>query len=153
MNAKQGLGLSAIGLLMIALHEGFSPTPYKDTGGVLTNGFGNATINPSREVTVTQGLQDLKQNTSEAGQAVLSCVKSSMTQGQYDSYVSFTYNVGANKFCKSTMAKKANSGDKVGSCAEFDRWVYVAGKDCRIRASNCGGIVKRRKEEKELCLS
>ena len=34
MNLKRGLGLSAIGLIMIAMHEGYSPTPYKDTGGV-----------------------------------------------------------------------------------------------------------------------
>lgn len=153
MNAKQGLGLSAIGLLMIALHEGFSSTPYLDTGGVVTNGFGNAKLNPSREVTVVQGLQDLKENTSFFDKAVSECIKVPMTQGQHDAYVSFAFNVGANAFCRSTMARKANAGDKVGSCNEFDRWVFVAGKDCRIRANNCGGIVKRRQEEKQLCLS
>ena len=76
-----------------------------------------------------------------------------MTQGQYDAYVSFAYNVGINAFCKSTMVKLANQGDKVGSCNQFDRWVYVAGKDCRIAKNNCRGIAKRRAEEKALCLS
>ena len=51
------------------------------------------------------------------------------------------------------MAKLANQGDRVGSCNQFDRWVYVAGKDCRIASSNCRGIAKRRAEEKALCLS
>lgn len=150
---KSIAGLSAVGLLLIATNEGFSPTPYKDTAGIVTNGFGNASINPSKTVTVVEALADLKTNTTSAGIAVNTCIHNTLTQGQYDSYVSLAYNVGNNAFCKSTMAKKANAGDRVGSCNEFDRWIYVAGKDCRIKSSNCSGIVKRRKAEKELCLS
>lgn len=150
---KAALGLSAAGLLLIATHEGFSPTPYKDTGGVITNGFGNASRNPNKSVTVVEALEDLKENSSVAGKAVSKCITAPITQGQYDAYVSFSYNVGTNSFCRSTMARKANQGDRVGSCNEFDRWVYVAGKDCRIKSSNCSGIVKRRTEEKNLCLS
>lgn len=149
---KSVVGLSAAGLLLIATHEGFSPTPYKDTGGVITNGFGNASITPNKSVTVVEALKDLKFNTSSAGKAVTKCVTWPITQGQYDAYVSLAFNVGSNAFCKSTMAKKANAGDHVGSCKEFDKWVYVAGKDCRIRSSNCSGIVQRRKAERELCL-
>ena len=151
-NFQRAVTLSATGLILIAMHEGFSSMPYKDTGGVVTNGFGNATINPNQHVTVPQALDDLKVNTSNTGKKVSQCVTASMKQGQYDSYVSFAYNVGSNAFCKSTMAKKANAGDRVGSCKEFDKWVYVAGKDCRIKSSNCSGIVQRRKAERELCL-
>lgn len=150
--SRGAVALSAAGLLMIAMHEGFSPTPYKDTGGVVTNGFGNATITPNKSVTVVQALGDLKLNTSEAGKAVTRCITWPITQGQYDAYVSMAFNVGSGAFCKSTMARKANAGDRVGSCKEFDRWVYVAGKDCRIKQNNCSGIVSRRKAEKELCL-
>lgn len=152
-NLKRGLGFSAIGLIMLAMHEGYSEKPYKDTGGVVTNGFGNATITPSKPVTVIEALADLKDNTKATGEAVSKCVTAEMTQGQFDAYVSFAYNVGTNAFCKSTMVKLANAGDKVGSCNQFDRWMFVAGKDCRIKANNCSGIAKRRKEEKELCLS
>lgn len=150
---KSVVALSAVGLLVIATHEGFSEKPYKDTGGVVTNGFGNATITPNKSVTVLEALEDLKVNTTAAGKAVTKCVTWPITQGQYDAYTSFTFNVGVNAFCKSTMSKKANQGDKVGSCNEFDKWVYVAGKDCRIKSSNCNGIVKRRQDEKQLCLS
>jgi lysozyme len=150
---KSIVGLSAAGLLLIATHEGFSSKPYKDTGGVITNGFGNATINPSKNVTVVEALEDLKINTSVAGKAVAKCVRSDITQGQYDAYTSLAFNVGTGAFCKSTMAKLANAGDKIGSCNQFDRWTFVAGKDCKIKANNCAGIAKRRKEEKDLCLS
>ena len=150
---KGAVALSAAALLLIATHEGFSPTPYKDTGGVVTNGFGNATRSPDKPVTVVEALIDLQFNTHVTGRGVSQCVTYPMTQGQYDAYVSFAYNVGVNAFCKSTMAKFANAGDKVASCNQFDRWVYVAGKDCRIASNNCRGIVKRRAEEKALCLS
>lgn len=151
--SKTLLTLSAAGLLLIATHEGFSSKPYKDTGGVITNGFGNATITPNKSVTVVEALEDLKTNTSVAGKAVTKCVTWPITQGQYDAYTSFAYNVGTGAFCKSTMAKKANQGDRVGSCNEFSKWTYVAGKDCKIKANKCSGIAKRREEEKTLCLS
>lgn len=151
--SKGAIGLSAAGLLLIALNEGYSEAPYKDTGGVWTNGFGNTIIEPTKKVTVTEALSQLKTNTKSFDDAIDKCVTYSITQGQHDAYVSFAYNVGINAFCKSTMARLANAGDKVGSCNQFDRWVYVAGKDCRIKENNCAGIVKRRKEEKELCLS
>jgi len=152
-NFKKALGFSAAGLIMLAMHEGYSEKPYKDTAGVITNGFGNATRSPHKSVTVTEALADLKENASVAGQAVSKCVTSEMTQGQYDAYVSLAYNVGTHAFCKSTMAKLANQGDRVGSCNQFDRWMFVAGKDCRIPSNNCRGIAKRRTEEKALCLS
>jgi GH24 family phage-related lysozyme (muramidase) len=104
-------------------------------------------------VTVIEALGDLKLNTSSTGKRVNKCLTAEVTQGQYDSYISFAYNVGSTAFCKSTMAKLANEGDREGSCAQFDRWMFVAGKDCKIKASNCGGILKRREAEKELCLS
>jgi lysozyme len=153
LNLKKGLSLSALGLLLIAGHEGFSSKPYKDTGGVVTNGFGNATITPSKSVTVVEALGDLKENTTMTGRGVSRCLTAEVTQGQYDAYVSFAYNVGVNAFCKSTMLKLANQGDKVGSCNQFDRWTYVAGRDCKIKSNNCSGIAKRREDEKQLCLS
>jgi lysozyme len=144
---------SASALIMLATNEGFNPNPYKDTGGVITNGFGNSTIDPHKTVSVTKALSDLEINTSKIGSEIKKCITSPITQGQYDAFVSFSYNVGSNAFCKSTMAKKANAGDLVGSCNEFKRWTYVAGKDCREPSNNCLGIVNRRKKEYELCLS
>lgn len=153
MNVKKALSFSALGLLLVAGHEGFSSKPYKDTGGITTNGFGNTLIEPTKEVTVQKALQDLKENTTMTGRAVSRCLTAEVTQGQYDAYVSFAYNVGVNAFCKSTMLRLANQGDRIGSCNQFDRWMYVAGRDCRIKSNNCSGIAKRREDEKQLCLS
>lgn len=147
------LTLSASGLIFLASQESYSPVPYKDSKGVITNGFGNASITPNQKVTVEKALSDLQQNTSLTGKAVSSCIKSPITQNQYDAFVSFAYNVGINAFCKSTMVKKANAGDLTGACMEFDRWTFVNGKDCKIKSNNCYGIYKRREAEKKLCLA
>ena len=144
--------MSATGLIFLASQESFSPIPYKDTKGIITNGFGNATITPNQKVTVPKALEDLKQNTTDAGKAVSSCITSSLTQNQYDAFVSLAYNVGSYSFCKSTIVKKANDGDLIGACNEFKRWTFVGGKDCKIKENKCYGIYKRREAERQLCL-
>jgi len=58
---------------------------------------------------------------------------------------SFTYNVGVGAFERSTLLRKARSGDWVGACNELPRWVYAGGKKLR-------GLERRREAERELCL-
>jgi lysozyme len=137
--------LSATGLILIAIMEGFSPTPYKDAVGIPTDGFGN-THNVGKNKTVPQHLEQLNRNATVAGLAVSRCITKPMTQGNYDAFVSFTFNVGEGAFCKSTLVKKFNAGDTAGACNELTRWVYAGGK-------KLPGLVARREKEKELCLS
>lgn len=66
--------------------------------------------------------------------------------------ISLIFNTGAKAFKTSTLAKKLNAGDIVGACNEFPRWHFVNGKNCELLSNNCSGIVKRRLQEKELCL-
>lgn len=85
--------------------------------------------------------------------AVRKHVKVPLTQGEFDALVDFTYNLGEGNLRKSTLLKKLNAGDYAGAANEFDKWVYTDGKDCRVRANKCYGIVKRRQWQKELFLS
>lgn len=64
----------------------------------------------------------------------------------------FGYNVGTHALGQSTLLKRANAGDQRGAAEQFTRWMFVDGKDCRLAASNCPGIVKRRLIQRELCL-
>lgn len=146
------LTVSSIALLTISSQEGFSPIPYKDINGVLTNGYGNATINPARNVTQKQALADLNQNVSMIGKKISQCIKVPITQNQYDAYINLSYNIGSSAFCKSTLVKTLNAGDDIGSCNQIMRWTYVGNKDCKIKANKCGGIVARREAMKNLCL-
>lgn len=147
MNAltKASLRLSAVGLVMIALFEGFAPQPYKDIVGVWTNGFGN-THNAQKQVTVPEALGQLEKNAREAENAVKQCITQPMTQNQFDSFVSLTFNIGGGAFCKSTLVKKFNAGNSFSACTEILRWNRAGGKVV-------AGLVARREKEYQLCIT
>lgn len=74
-------------------------------------------------------------------------VKVDINQNQFDSLVSFTYNLGIGNFASSTLLKKLNkSEDKAVVAAEFHKWNKAKGKVLQ-------GLVNRRKAEAELFLS
>lgn len=73
--------------------------------------------------------------------------------GVAKSFVDTALNLGVGGFCKSSMRKKANAGDLAGACKSIELYVYSGGKDCRKRASNCPGIISRRRDERALCES
>lgn len=71
-------------------------------------------------------------------------VKVPLSQGEFNALVDFVYNLGEPNFRSSTLLKKLNAGDYAGAQAEFIRWNKTNGKDCRIRANKCYGIIERR---------
>lgn len=77
-------------------------------------------------------------------------VKVPITQGQFNAMVDFTYNLGEGNFAASTLLVKVNDEDFTGAALEFQRWYKVGGKDCRIPASKCAGIPKRRAWERQM---
>lgn len=64
----------------------------------------------------------------------------------------FAYNVGTGALGRSTLLKRAAAGDQRGVAAEFMRWTFVDGKDCKDPGNKCSGIVKRRDLQRQLCL-
>jgi lysozyme len=144
---KKVVTFSAAGLIALATWEGFESNPYKDIGGVWTDGFGNTNqVVPNKVLTVPQALDRLNKNVNEFEATVNRCITQPTTQGQYDAFVKFSFNVGSNAFCKSTLVKKFNSGDSAGACNELSKWVFVKGR--RVQ-----GLVNRREAERSMCLS
>ena len=79
-----------------------------------------------------------------ANKGVDTCIKVPLSDNQRAALISFTFNVGQGKLCKSTLAKKANAGQPF--CSELSKWVYAGGK---VR----NGLVKRRAAERAMCES
>ena len=137
--------------IMIVTHEGWVDRGYRDPVGKptacagVTDGvevgrdYGADCVAMTAAVMATHGAQ------------IAGCLPEALPNEVRGAFTSFAYNVGSSAFCGSTMARKARGGDLRGACAEFSRWVYVGGKDCRIRANNCHGIVDRRADERALC--
>jgi lysozyme len=142
--------LSAGGLLSIKQHEGMSLAAYPDpaTGGApwtICYGHTGHEVRPGLRVSQKQCDKWLREDVAEAEAALRKHVRVPLRQGAWDAYVSFIFNVGEPKFAASTMLRKLNSGDYVGSCKEFPKWKYANKKVMK-------GLVVRRHEELATCL-
>jgi lysozyme len=141
------LGLSASALVGIALHEGYRGEAYEPVkGDVPTIGFGTTEgVGMGDRITPERALVRLLNDANRFQNAVKRCAPVPMHQYEFDAYVSLTYNIGENAFCKSTLARKLNAGDYKGACAEILRWDRFKGKPLL-------GLTKRRQEEYQKCL-
>lgn len=78
--------------------------------------------------------------------AVNESVKVPINQNQFDALISLCYNIGISAFRKSTLIKKLNKKDYQGAADQFLLWNKQSGKVLN-------GLVRRRKEERDIFLS
>jgi GH24 family phage-related lysozyme (muramidase) len=136
------------GLNLIKHFEGFSGTIYLCPAGHPTIGYGHVVLDHEAEafidgITEEQASNLLKQDTNIAEQAVERLIPVSLTDGQFDALVSFTFNLGSGALQRSTLRRKLNRKDYAGASREFSRWVWAGGR--RLK-----GLVRRRQAEAEL---
>ena len=143
--AVAALTLSAAGTGALLRDEGNVNRVYLDVGGIPTVCVGHtATVKHAPVGTKFSGVacaELLKADTAHAQAGVKAAVRVPVTQQQYDSLVSFTFNVGNSALADSTLVRKLNAGDCRGAAAEFTRWVLVKGKYSR-------GLANRRARER-----
>lgn len=143
-----GIVLASASLVATVIQfEGSEPVAYQDVVGVQTvcAGHTGPDIDPNKVYTAQECNAMLVHDLTKHGQGLLQCITVPINQNQYDAFTSFTFNVGVQGFCKSTLVKKLNAGDYTGACDQMTRWVYADGKKFQ-------GLVNRRKKERELCL-
>lgn len=144
--AVAALVISATTLVGIAVHEGYVGQTYLDAVGIPTIGFGETKgVKPGQKTTPERALVQLLKSADEHAEGMTACIKVPLSQGEYDAYLSFTYNVGVGAFCRSTLNKKLNAGDYDGACNELLKWDKAGGK-------TLPGLTKRRQEEFKTCL-
>lgn len=140
------LAASAVALATITHFEGFRSQAYRDVTGIPTIGYGETKgVKMGDTITHREALERLRISADEHGKGMARCIRVPISQGEYDAYLSFTYNVGVGAFCKSTLNKKLNAGDYEGACKELLRWDKAEGKVLP-------GLTKRRQEEYKVCL-
>lgn len=78
--------------------EKFEPTPYRDSGEVLTNGFGNTRLAPNNHVSLQQAILDLRNNLYYFNTLIAKKVKPQsilkLQDHQYAAILSFAFNCG-----------------------------------------------------------
>ncbi len=141
------LTLSGAALVGIATHEGFRDATYTDAVGVPTIGFGTTEgVRYGQRMTVEVALTRLLSDAGRMEYQLKQCIGDvPMYQHEWDAIVSWTYNVGTGAACKSTLVRKLKARDYAGACNELSRWTYAGGKQLP-------GLVKRREQERRLCL-
>ncbi len=140
------LVISASTLVGIAVNEGYVGQTYKDAVGIPTIGFGETSnVKIGQVTTPERALLRLLTSADGHAKAMAKCIHVPLYQHEYDSYLSFTYNVGAGAFCKSTLNKKLNARDYTGACKELLRWNRAGGKVL-------SGLTKRREQEYRQCM-
>lgn len=146
------LTLSAAGMLSVTSSEGFSEKAIIPTkGDVPTYGYGStrhadgSPVRMGETITRKQAELLLSKDVSLFSSAIKRCVKVPLSQGEFDAYVSLTYNIGDGAFCRSTLVKRLNAGDYAGACEEIKRWDKMGGR--RLR-----GLTTRRLREYRMCV-
>lgn len=140
------LSVSTAGKKQLGIHEGNRNRVYLDTVGVptvcrgTTEGLTRADV--GRYLTDAQCARRNRAALTLAESAVRQYVTVPLSQKQFDSLVSFTYNVGVAAFRRSTLLRKLNKGDYNGAGAEMLRWRFAGGKEVR-------GLYIRRQQEAE----
>ncbi len=143
--ATVGAGAAALLLVYVPKFEGVVLRGYRDPIGIVTACAGHTrTAVLGRAYSQQECERLLVDDLVEHAEGVERCVKSPMTTGQRAAFVSFAYNVGVAKFCKSTMARLANAGEMGRACAELMKWTYAGGRQLP-------GLVKRRQSERAIC--
>jgi lysozyme len=135
--------LSAIGRAALESREGNVLTAYKDSVGVWTISVGVTTA--SGLIKVTPGLKITAAQSDELfAKAVLKYVKpvvdalgpkiNTITQNEFDAFVSICYNIGPVNFAHSTFLRKFMAGDKAGCAEAILQWNKPASILTRRRA-------------------
>lgn len=144
--------MSAVGIASVANFEGFRDKAYIPVPGDRpTIGYGstyNADGSPVKmgETITKERAQILLKNTMTSYEAAVKrCAPYNMYQYEFDAYVSFTYNLGEGRFCKSLIPKKLSEHDYAGACKEILRYDFYKG-------SRLKGLTIRRKEEHDTCM-
>ena len=142
------------GYLLITKFEGLRLKPYLCSAKIPTIGYGNTYYPDGKRVTLLdkditkqQAFDMFKEVANRFAKRVDELVITELTQNQFNSLVSFAYNVGTGNFSSSTLLKKVNKNpNDLTLKAEFLRWNKAGGKVIN-------GLTNRRNEEADLYFS
>ena len=146
--AVTGMATAEFVVPFVAEHEGEILAGYLDPVGIATKCYGDTNnVIVGKEYSQQECLDSLAAQIIAHAKPVLECTPS--LEGhphQLAAATSLAYNIGPNAYCRSTVARRFNSGDWRAACHAFGMWVKAGGK-------TLPGLVRRRADEMNLCLT
>lgn len=142
-----GTALAGLACATLTGFEGLRTVAYRDVVGIPTACVGETKgirmgmtfAKPQCEAML------LKRLSEDFAPAMERCAKQPMGDDQYVAHLSLIYNIGEGAYCKSTVVRLWNAGDRRGSCRAFLAWNKAGGRVVP-------GLVRRREAEMALCL-
>lgn len=137
------------GIAFIKRWEGVKLNAYLCPANVWTIGVGHTAAmgdpKPVKGMRLSEAEADmiLRRDLKAIERDIIAVVKAPLSQGQFDTLVSFVFNVGIGAFRKSTLLKKLNAGDAKAVPSELMKWTRAGGKVVQ-------GLVNRRRAEADM---
>ena len=150
LTAVVGAAAAAILYTTVPAYEGEVLTAYQCPAKIWTVCYGDtdpAVAFPGASYSREECLRSLDRQLIAHAEPVLDCLPGLDPEAspyQTTAFVSLAYNIGVGAFCKSTVARRFNSGDYRGACAAIEMWNRAGGKVLP-------GLVRRRADERALC--
>lgn len=150
------LSTSENGINHIKKYEDFSEKMYHDQANKPTIGYGHR-IKPGEQfparISHAEAIALLKNDISEAENAVRKHVTVPLAQHEFDALTSLAFNVGTTGFAKSRMLAMLNAGNRDGAMKELLDFNKITikkdGKDVKVTSD---GLIVRRAADKRLFL-
>ena len=158
------MNLSPEAIKVICHHEGIRYKPYRCPARLHTVGVGHVMypeqgklkiedrdsfpLRPEDNRQFTKDEVDgiLRSDLARFERGVVQFCPVPLTQGMYDSLVSFSFNVGLGTLQRSTLRQKLLRGDKAGAAEELLKYCMAGGKILK-------GLQNRRIDERAMFLS
>ena len=139
--------VSAKGIALIKQFEGCRLTAYRDTGNVLTVGWGHTGPDVKPGMTISQFEADLLLASDLEDHNISPLLGDAETsQNQFDAMSSLAFNIGLDRFANSTVLRRHKLGHHHVAANAFLLWVYDNGRIVK-------GLENRRVAERKLYLS
>ena len=130
-------------IAIIKKFEGLRLKAYKCPAGVYTIGYGH-TENVSADSEISELMADqILRKDLEIFEKTINDLDLPLLQCEFDSLVSFVFNVGIGNFNKSTLKKLLLQKKIFYAAKEFEKWVFAGGK-------KLPGLQNRRSKERKI---
>lgn len=154
------LAASAAFFMSLENREGNVSKPYRDTGGVVTQGIGSTKKPDGTKIKMTDPAIS-KQTARDWARAYVSkdeiqfrksLAGVKLSQTEYDLYLDFSYQYGTPTFAKSSMLRYLKAGQYKQACTALLKYKYVAGYDCSTPGNKrCAGVWTRQLSRYHKC--
>ncbi len=146
---KTKSAFAAVVVTLVGGFEGVRQNAYPDPatrGKPWTVCFGETkNVKRGDHYTLAECKTMLKASLESYAEGVEKCTKGPIPDGPEAAFISFAYNLGVGGYCRSSVRRAWNAGDRRGACNDLLHYDTAAG-------IVFPGLVRRREAERALCL-